>query len=168
MRIINCVLRILVILILTASAASAAGSLDVCGIVNANDATTILGQPLMMKLPAITDNAGFGIYMCMYIGPARSGEGAQTKLSRLTVQAGSGKDVPDLMQADADKRKATIALSGVGDAAKRNADGSFVWAKQGSVYCTAEISNGLRKGLTADAAATQLGGLCKRVLAAAR
>jgi hypothetical protein len=71
------------------------------------------------------------------------------------------------MQVDADKRKATIALSGVGDAAKRNADGSFVWAKQGSVYCTADISNGLRKGLTADAAATQLGGLCKKVLAAA-
>jgi len=51
------------------------------------------------------------------------------------------------------------------NAAKRNADGTFVWAKQGDVYCTAEIANGLPKGQTADSTAAKLGALCKKVLA---
>ena len=118
--------------------------------------------------PVKTDHVGFGVDMCMYLGPKMSGVGAQTIFSRLTVQTGTGKDGPDMLQADADKRKATLPLAGLGDAAKRNQAGTFVWAKQGAVACTAEIANGLPKGVTADAAATGLGGLCRDVLAAAK
>jgi hypothetical protein len=149
------------------TAATAAGPIDVCGVVTAIEAAAILG-PLPPQPPAKTDNVGFGIYACMYVGPALSGQGAQTILARLTVQAGSGKDVPDLMQADADRRKATIDLSGVGEAAKRSANGAFVWSKQGKVYCTAEISNGLPNGLTSDSAASQLGGLCRKIFSNAK
>jgi hypothetical protein len=124
-----------------AGAAKAAGPIVVCGVVTPKEAAAILG-PLPTQPPSKTDNAGFGIYTCMYLGPAVSGQGAQTILTRLTVQAGSGRDVPDLMQADADKRKATIDRRGVGDVAKRSANGAFVWSKKGDVYCTAEISNG--------------------------
>jgi hypothetical protein len=149
------------------AARTAAGPIDVCSIVTATDAEAVLG-PLPMQPPAKTDNVGFGIRACLYVGPALSGQGAQTVFARLTVQAGSGKDAPDLMQMDADKRKATIDLPGVGDAAKRNAAGSFVWARQGGVLCTAEISNGLPAALTADSAASQLGALCRKVLTAAK
>jgi hypothetical protein len=147
--------------------ATAAGPIDVCGVVTPSEAAAILG-PLPAQPPAKTDNVGFGIRACMYVGPALSGQGAQTILARLTVQAGSGKDVPDLMQADADRRKATIDLSGVGDAAKRSANGAFVWSKQGDVYCTAEVSNGLPGGLTSDSAASQLGGLCRKIFSNAK
>lgn len=148
----------------TTKEANASGPIDVCGIVTPAEAKALLG-PLPMQPPAATDSVGFGIYMCMYIGPKLSGEGAQTVFSRLTVEAGSGKDVPDLLQMDADKRHAVITLSGAGDEAKRNAAGSFVWAKQGALYCTAEIGNGLPPGLTADSAATQLTGLCSKIFA---
>jgi hypothetical protein len=87
-----------------AGAAKAAGPIVVCGVVTPKEAAAILG-PLPTQPPSKTDNAGFGIYTCMYLGPAVSGQGAQTILTRLTVQAGSGRDVPDLMQADADKRR---------------------------------------------------------------
>jgi hypothetical protein len=146
------------------SATASADPIDVCGVVTPSEAAAILG-PLPPQPPSKTDKAGFGIYTCMYIGPAISGQGAQTIFTRLTVQAGSGKDVPDLMQMDADKRKATIDLTGVGEAAKHSPNGLFVWAKQAGVYCTAEISNGLPRGLTEDSAASQLGGLCRKIFA---
>ncbi len=85
--------------------------------------------------------------------------------SRLTVFTGSGKDAGDMLQMDADKQHATADLSGVGDSAKRNTTGDFVWAKKGSRYCTAQISNGLPASLTADQAVTKLGELCQKVLA---
>lgn len=151
----------------SATTLGAAGSIDVCAAVTPADAASVMG-PLPAQPPSKTDNAGFGMSMCMYIGPRVSGEGAQTRLLRLTVQAGASKDAPDLTQADADKRKATTALSGVGDSAKRNAEGTFVWAKHGSAYCTAEVANGLPKGSTPDATAAKLGGLCKKVFAIAR
>jgi hypothetical protein len=144
---------------------AAARPIDVCAIVSADAARAILGS-LPMQPPAKTDNAGFGVYDCAYVGPALSGQGAQTVFARLTVQAGSGKDAPDLLQMDADKRKATIDLPGVGESAKRNGAGSFVWARKGAVSCTAEISNGLPAALTADSAASQLGGLCRNVFTA--
>jgi hypothetical protein len=139
----------------------------VFAVVTPSEAAAILG-PLPAQPPSKTDNAGFGIYMCMYVGPALSGQGAQTILARLTVQAGTGRDVPDLMQADADKRQATIDLSAVGEVAKRSANGAFVWSRQGDVYCTAEISNGLPSGLTSDSAASQLGGLCRKIFSNAK
>jgi hypothetical protein len=141
--------------------------IDVCAIIPPAKAKAVLGA-LAPQPPAATDHVGFGIDSCLYIGPALSGAGAQTVFSRLTVQAGIGKDAPDMLQMDADKRKATIPLTGVGDAAKRNQAGSFVWAKQGGVVCTAEIANGLPNGLTADSAAAALGGLCRDVFAAPR
>jgi hypothetical protein len=152
---------------LFAAPAMAAGPIDVCKIVTPAEAAAVLG-PLPQQPPAATDNAGFGMYTCMYIGPAVSGQGAQTKFLRLTVEAGSSKDAADMTQTDADKRKATTALSGVGDAAKRNAAGTFVWAKKGAAYCTAEIANGLPKAQTADSVAAKLGALCQKVLAAAK
>jgi hypothetical protein len=142
-------------------------AIDVCAIVTAARAKATLGV-LAPQPPARTDHVGFGIDSCVYIGPSVSGAGAQTVFSRLSVQAGSGKDAPDMLQMDADKRKATIAVAGVGDAATRNQAGTFVWAKQGGVVCTAEIANGLPKGLTADAAASALGGLCRDVLTGAK
>jgi hypothetical protein len=142
-------------------------AIDVCGIVTPAKAKAVLGA-LAPQPPATTDHIGFGIDSCLYIGPALSGAGAQTVFSRLTVQAGAGKDAPDMLQMDADKRKATMPLTGVGDAAKRNQAGTFVWAKQGGVVCTAEIANGLPRGLTADSAAAGLGGLCRDVFAASR
>lgn len=123
--------------------------------------------PLPQQPPAKTDNVGFGVSVCMYIGPALSGEGAQTRLARLTIQAGRGKNPADMLQDDVDKRHATTTLSGVGDAAKRNAAGSFVWATKGGVTCTAEISNGLPPPLTPDTAAQGLGRLCDKVLTSA-
>lgn len=142
-------------------------AIDVCGIVTSAKAKAVLGD-LAPQPPVKTDHVGFGVDSCMYIGPRLSGVGAQTIFSRLTVQTGGGKDGPDMLQMDADKRKATLPLAGVGEAAKRNQDGTFVWAKQGGVACTAEIANGLPKGLTADAAATGLGGLCRDVLTSAK
>jgi hypothetical protein len=142
-------------------------AIDVCGIVTPARAKAVLGD-LGPQPPVKTDHVGFGVDTCMYIGPKVSGAGAQTIFLRLTVQTGTGKDGPDMVQADADKRKATLPLAGVGEAAKRNQAGTFVWAKQGAVACTAEISNGLPKGLTADAAAAALGGLCRDVLAGAK
>ena len=112
-------------------------------------------------------DVGFGITACMYVGPALSGEGAQTTFARLTIQAGRGKDPADMLQDDVDKRHATTALANVGDSATRNAEGSFVWATRGGVTCTAEISNGLPPTVTADAAAQGLGHLCQKVLTAA-
>jgi hypothetical protein len=103
----------------------------------------------------------------MYTTPVH-GAGANVSFLRLLVQAGSGKDGPDMLQTEADMRKATLPLAGVGDAAKRSQAGTYIWTRQGSVACTAEISNGLPKGLTADSAATALGGLCRDVLAAAK
>ena len=141
---------------------SATGPIDVCEVVTPDVVTTILG-PLPAQPPSKSESVGFGIYQCLYIGPKRSGEGAQTIFSQLSVSAGSGKDAPFLLQNDADKRHAVVNLSGVGDEAKRSADGSFVWAKQGGLYCTAQISNGLPAPLTADSAATQLAGLCTKV-----
>jgi hypothetical protein len=146
------------------SPAYAAGPIDVCAIVTPADAAAVLG-PLPAQPPSKTDNVGFGMTMCVYVGPAVSGEGAQTRLRRLTVQAGSGKDVPDLTEADVKKHKATAKLANVGDAATRNADGTFVWAKRGDVYCTAEIVNGAPRGQTADDTASKLGSLCRKVLA---
>lgn len=147
--------------------AQAKPAIDVCGIVTAAKAKAVMGD-LASQPPAKTDHVGFGVDSCMYIGPKLSGAGAQTTFSRLTVQTGTGKDGPDMLQADADKRKATLPLSGVGEAAKRNQAGTFVWAKQGAVVCTAEIANGLPKVLTADSAATALGGLCRDVFAASK
>lgn len=142
-------------------------AIDVCGIVTAAKAKAVMGD-LASQPSARTDHVGFGVDSCLYIGPKLSGAGAQTIFSRLTVQTGTGKDGPDMLQADADKRKATLPLAGVGEAAKRNQAGTFVWAKQGGVVCTAEIANGLPKALTADSAATALGGLCRDVLAASK
>jgi hypothetical protein len=139
-------------------------TIDVCGIVTAAKAAAVLG-PLAKQPPSQTDHVGFGVDSCMYLGPAVSGSGAQTVFSRLTVQTGTGKDGPDMLQMDADKRKATMAVTGVGDAARRNQPGTFVWARQGGVVCTAEIANG-PKTLTPDAAATALAGLCRDVFAA--
>ncbi len=140
-------------------------AIDVCAIVTPARAKAVMGD-LGPQPPAKTDHVGFGVDMCMYLGPKVSGAGAQTIFSRLTVQTGTGKDGPDMLEADAAKRKATLPLAGVGDAAKRSQAGTFVWSKQGSVVCTAEIAN--PKGLTADAAAAALGGLCRDVLAAAK
>jgi hypothetical protein len=142
-------------------------AIDVCGVVTPAKAKAVLGD-LPAQPPVKTDHVGFGVDVCTYIGPKVSGAGAQTIFLRLTVQTGTGKDGPDMVQADADKRKATLPLAGVGDAAKRNQGGTFVWAKQGAVACTAEISNGLPKGATADSAAAALAGLCRDLLAAAK
>jgi hypothetical protein len=139
-------------------------AIDVCAIVTTAKAKAVLGD-LAPQPPVKTDHVGFGVDNCMYIGPKISGAGAQTIFSRLTVQTGTGKDGPDMLQTDADKRKATVSLAGVGEAAKRNQAGTFVWAKQGGVACTAEIANGLPKGLTADSAATALAGLCRDIFA---
>ncbi len=146
------------------TATTTAGPIDVCAIVTADEAKALLG-PLPMQPPAKTDNAGFGIRDCMYIGPALSGAGAQTHFARLMVRAGRTKDAEDLLQADADRQKATVNLSGVGDAAKRNAEGMFVWATKGGIYCTAEISVGLPPKLTADSAAAGLADLCRKIFA---
>src|SRR5262252_9135704 len=127
-------------------------AIDVCGIVTPAKAKAVL-KDLAPQPPVKTDHVGFGVDACMYIGPKMSGVGAQTIFSRLTVQTGTGKDGPDILQTDADKRQATASLAGVGEAAKRNQAGTFVWAKQGGVTCTAEIANGLPRGLTADSAA---------------
>lgn len=147
--------------------AQAKPAIDVCGIVTPAKAKVVLGD-LGAQPPAKTDHVGFGVDSCMYIGPRISGAGAQTTFSRLTVQTGTGKDGPDMLQADVDKRKATVPLAGVGDAAKRNPAGTFVWAMHGGVACTAEIANGLPKGMTGDAAATALEALCRDVFAAAK
>jgi hypothetical protein len=144
--------------------ASAADAIDVCKIVTTAEAATILGA-LPPQPKSETEHVGFGVDMCMYVGPALSGQGAQTRFARLTVQAGRGKDASDTLQMDAEQRKATLNLPGVGEAAKRNEEGSFVLAAQGGVFCTAEISNGLPKGLTAESAASQLGGLCRKIFA---
>src|SRR5215831_15174024 len=142
-------------------------AIDVCGIVTPDKAKAVMGS-LASQPPVKTDHVGFGVDSCMYIGPKQSGAGAQTIFSRLTVQTGTGKDGPDMLQMDADKRKATASLAGVGEAAKRNQEGTFVWAKQGAVACTAEIANGLPKALTADSAATALGGLCRDIFASVK
>jgi hypothetical protein len=142
-------------------------SIDVCGVVTPAKAKAVMGE-LPSQPPSKTDHVGFGVDTCMYLGPKLSGAGAQTIFSRLTVQTGTGKDGPDMVQADADKRKATLPLAGVGDVAKRNQAGTFVWARQGAVACTAEIANGLPKTLTADSAVTALAGLCRDVFAAAK
>ena len=138
--------------------------IDVCAIVTPEKAKAVL-KDLAPQPPVKTDHVGFGVDGCMYIGPKMSGVGAQTIFSRLTVQTGTGKDGPDMLQADADKRQATASLAGVGEAAKRSQVGTFVWARQGGVACTAEISNGLPRGLTADSAAAALGGLCRDIFA---
>jgi len=139
-------------------------TIDVCAIVTPAKAKAVL-KDLAPQPPVKTDHVGFGVDACMYIGPKMSGVGAQTIFSRLTVQTGTGKDGPDILQTDADKRQATASLAGVGEAAKRNQAGTFVWAKQGGVTCTAEIANGLPRGLTADSAAAALGELCRDILA---
>ena len=139
------------------------GPIDVCGRVTSADAAAIVG-PLAPAAPPKTDHAGFGIYTCMYIGRALSGEGAQTIFARLTVSAGRGTDASDLLQNDATKRHATVDLRGVGDSAKRSEDGTFVWASRGGTFCTAEI-NHLPPGLAGDSAASQLGALCGKILA---
>jgi hypothetical protein len=141
-------------------------AIDVCAIVTPEKARAVM-RGMAAQPPVKTDHVGFGVDSCMYIGPKISGAGAQSVFSRLTVQTGTGKDGPDMLQADADKRKATLPIAGLGDAAKRNQAGTFVWAKQGSVVCTAEIANG-PQALTADAAATALGGLCHDVFVAAK
>ena len=141
-------------------------AIDVCGIVTPAKAKAVLGS-VATQPPAKTDHVGFGVDSCLYTTPV-SGAGANVSFLRLTVQAGTGKDGPDMLQMDADKRKATLPLSGVGESAKRSQAGTFVWAKRGGTACTAEIANGLPKGLTADSAATALGGLCRDVLAAAK
>ncbi len=148
-----------------APATAAAGPIDVCAIVTAADAAALLGS-LAPQPPAKTDHAGFGVDDCLYIGPALSGEGAQTRFARLTIQAGRSRDASDMLQADADRRKATEAMPGVGESAKRNGDGSFVWATKGGVTCTGEISGGLPPALTADSAAKGLGDLCAKVFGA--
>ncbi|PYR42605.1 MAG: hypothetical protein DMF93_05390 [Acidobacteria bacterium] len=140
--------------------------IDVCAIVTADDAKALFG-PLPMQPPATTDNAGFGVRACMYIGPALSGAGAQTRFARLMVQAGRTKDAVDLLQADADRRKATVDFAGGGDAAKRSADGMFVWETKGGLSCTASIDVGLPSALTADTAAANLADLCRKIFAAA-
>jgi hypothetical protein len=81
-------------------------AIDVCGIVTPAKAKAALGD-LGAQPPAKTDHVGFGVDSCMYLGPTISGAGAQTIFSRLTVQAGTGKDGPDMLQADVDKRNAT-------------------------------------------------------------
>lgn len=154
-------------MLVAATLAGAAGPIDVCAAVTPADAAAVLG-PLPSQPPSKTENVGFGMTMCQYVGPTISGQGAQSKMLRLTVQAGGSKDAADMTQYDADKRKAATALAGVGESAKRNAEGTFVWAKQGSAYCTAEIANGQPKGSTPDATAAKLGGLCRKVLAMAR
>ena len=147
--------------------AQAKPAIDVCGIVTPAKAKGVLGD-LPAQPPSKTDHEGFGVDMCMYIGPKLSGAGAQSTFARLTVETGTGKDGPDMLQYYADKNKATVPLAGVGESAKRNQAGTFIWAKQGATVCTAEIANGLPKGLTADAAANALGGLCRDVLTAAK
>jgi hypothetical protein len=142
-------------------------AIDVCGIVTPAKAKAVLGD-LGPQPPSKTDHVGFGVDTCMYLGPKMSGAGAQTIFSRLTVQTGTGKDGPDMLQADADKRKATLPLAGIGEAAKRNQAGTFVWTKQGGIACTVEMVNGVPKGLTADSAAAALGGLCRDIFAAAK
>jgi hypothetical protein len=142
-------------------------AIDVCGVVTPAKARAVMGE-LPSQPPSKTDHVGFGVDTCVYLGPKLSGAGAQTIFSRLTVQTGTGKDGPDMLQADADKRKATLPLAGVGDAAKRNQAGTFVWARQGAVACTAEIANGLPKTLTADSAVTALAGLCRDIFAAVK
>ncbi len=142
-------------------------AIDVCAVVTPAKAKAVLGD-LASQPPAKTDHVGFGVDTCIYIGPKISGAGAQTIFGRLTVQTGTGKDGPDMLQADADKRKATAVLSGVGEAAKRNQAGTFIWSKQGGVACTAEIANGLPKGLTADSAASALGELCRDIFASVK
>jgi len=141
-------------------------AIDVCGIVTPAKAKAVLGE-VASQPPAKTDHAGFGVDACMYTTPVH-GAGANVSFLRLLVQAGTGKEGPDMLQTDADMRKATLPLSGVGEAAKRSQAGTFIWAKQGSAACTAEIANGLPKGVTADAAATALGSLCRDVLTASR
>lgn len=141
-------------------------AIDVCGIVTPAKAKAALGE-VANQPPAKTDHAGFGIDTCMYMTPVH-GAGANVSFLRLLVQAGTGKDGPDMLQTEADMRKATLSLAGVGEAAKRSQAGTFIWAKQGSVACTAEIANGLPKGLTPDSAAAALGGLCRDVLDAAK
>lgn len=143
---------------------ASAGPIDVCRVVTAADAAGVLG-PLPPQPPASTDNVGFGVRSCMYVGPKLSGQGAQTVFTRLTVQAGSGKGPGDMLQADVDRRHATIDLPGVGDSAKRSPDGSFVWATRADVFCTAEISNGLPAGLSPDAAASKLAEVCRKIFA---
>lgn len=150
-----------------AQSPAASGPIDVCGIVTADDATGVLGT-LAPQPKIVTDKAGFGTYTCLYIGPALGGEGAQTRFARLTVSAGRGKDAADIMEMDAERRHATIDVSGAGDAARRSENGSFVWAKKGGVECTAEIAVGLPPGLTGDAAAGKLAALCGKVFGAAR
>jgi len=152
-------------LVATAASAQTKPAVDVCGIVTAAKAKAVLGE-VVTEPPVKTDHVGFGVDSCMYITPI-SGGGAHASFLRLTVQVGSGKDGPDMLQMDADRRKATLPLAGMSDA-KRSQSGTFVWAKQGGVACTAEIANGLPKGLTADAAATALGGLCRDALAGAK
>jgi len=149
-----------------AKAAPAADPIDVCAIFNADDAKALLG-PLPKQPPAKTDDGGFGIRDCMYIGPALSGKGAKTLFARLTVRAGRTNDAKELLQADADRRKATVDLPGVGDSGRRNAEGMFVWATQGGVFCTAEISVGLPPSLTADSAAAGLAAACRKIFTAA-
>jgi hypothetical protein len=145
-------------------AAFAGAAVDVCKITTKEDAVAILGS-LPPQPPIETDHAGFGIDACMFLGPALSGAGAQTVFSSLHVQVGKGKDASDMLGDDAEKRKATFDLPNVGEAAKRNAQGSFVWARQGDIVCAAEIKNGLPKGLTADSAPTKLGALCRKIFA---
>ena len=150
-----------------AAAAASSGPIDVCAAVTPAEATTVFGS-LPAQPPSKTDDAGFGTYTCMYIGPALSGEGAQTRFARLTVSAGRSKDATEMMQMDAEKRHATVDLPGVGEAAKRSDNGWFVWARQSGVSCTAEISVGLPPTLTGDSAAVQLGRLCGKVFEQAR
>jgi hypothetical protein len=145
-----------------APASAPAAPIDVCAVVTPTDATAVLGH-LSPQPPSATDNVGFGTTMCMYLGPALSGQGAQTRFARLTVSAGRGKDATDLMQMDVEKRHATIDLPGVGDRAKRSENGWFVWAQQDGISCTAEIGVGLPPGLTGDSAASQLGRLCGKI-----
>jgi len=142
----------------------AAGPIDICAIVTPAEAAAVMG-PLPQQPPSKTDNGGFGMSMCMYLGPSVGGQGAQTTFLRLTVQAGASKDAADIFEYNADRRKATIDFPKVGDSAKRNAQGTFVLAKKGATYCTAEIANGLPRGATADSAAAKLGALCQKVLA---
>jgi hypothetical protein len=149
--------------ILCAQQTYAAGPIDICAIVTPADAAAVMG-PLPQQPPSKTDNGGFGTTMCMYLGPSVGGQGAQTTFLRLTVQAGTGKDAVDIFEFNADRRKATIDFPKVGDSARRNAQGTFVLAKKGATYCTAEIANGLPRGATADSAAAKLGALCQKVL----
>ena len=142
----------------------AAGPIDICAIVTPADAAALMG-PLPQQPPSKTDNGGFGTSMCMYLGPSVGGQGAQTTFLRLTVQAGAGKDAADIFEYNADRRKATIDFPKIGDSAKRNAQGTFVLAKKGATYCSAEIANGLPRGATADSAAARLGALCQKVFA---